>query len=110
VYSLTFLGSESSYRAKDTWGSPGCFIAVREGEDDEYVHGKLKEDKLRRLSKGTSLQASSGGTRTSPRTGAWSTMESGFFLRSSSSFFRRWSTKTANQLARRLGEATAEMD
>jgi hypothetical protein len=33
--------------------------------------------------------------------------EVGFFLRSSSSFFRRWLTKTANQLARRVGEAVA---
>jgi hypothetical protein len=37
-------------------------------------------------------------------------MGSGFFLRSSSSFFWRWSTKTANQLTRRGGEAAAEMD
>jgi hypothetical protein len=36
--------------------------------------------------------------------------EVGFFLRSSSSFFWRWLTKTTNQLARRVGEATAEMD
>jgi hypothetical protein len=36
--------------------------------------------------------------------------EVGFFLRSSSSFFWRWLTKTANQLARRVGEAAAEMD
>jgi hypothetical protein len=34
----------------------------------------------------------------------------GFFLRSSSSFFWRWLMKTANQLARRVGEAAAEMD
>jgi hypothetical protein len=47
MYSLTFLGSENSYRAKDTWGSPRCLNAVHAGEDDEYVHGKLKEDKLR---------------------------------------------------------------
>jgi hypothetical protein len=32
-------------------------------------------------------------------------MESGFFLRSSSSFFGRWLMKTANQLARRVGGA-----
>jgi hypothetical protein len=37
-------------------------------------------------------------------------MESGFFLRSSSSFFWRWSMKTVNQLTRRVGEAAAEMD
>jgi hypothetical protein len=37
-------------------------------------------------------------------------MESGFFLLSPSSFFWRWSTKMANQLARRVGGATAEMD
>jgi hypothetical protein len=110
MYSLTFQGSENSYRAKDTLCSLHCFITVHEEEDDGYEHGKLKEDKLRRLSRGTSLQASSGGTPTSPRTGAWSTMKSGFFLQSSSSFFGRWSTKTANQLARRVGEATAEMD
>jgi hypothetical protein len=36
-------------------------------------------------------------------------MEAGFFLWSSSSFFGRWSTKTANRLARRVGEAV-EMD
>jgi hypothetical protein len=36
--------------------------------------------------------------------------EVGFFLRSSLSFFWRWLTKTANQLARRVGEAAAEMD
>jgi hypothetical protein len=35
------------------------------------------------------LQASSGGTRTSPRTEAWLTMLLGFFLQSSSSFFWR---------------------
>jgi hypothetical protein len=33
------------------------------------------------------LQASSGGTRTSPRTEAWSMMEPGFFSWSSSNFF-----------------------
>jgi hypothetical protein len=37
-------------------------------------------------------------------------MEEGFFLRSSSSFFGRRLTKTANQLTRRVGEAAAEMD
>jgi hypothetical protein len=36
--------------------------------------------------------------------------EVGFFLRSSSSFFRRWLTKTANQLSRRVSEAAVEMD
>jgi hypothetical protein len=35
-------------------------------------------------------------------------MEAGFFLRSSSSFFGRWLTKTANQLARRVGGARQE--
>jgi hypothetical protein len=110
MYSLTFLGSENSYRAKHTWGSPRYFIAVHEGEDDGCVHGKLKEGKLHRLSKGTSLQASNGGTQTSPRSGTWSTMEAGFFLRSSSSFFGRRSTKTANELTRRVGEVAAEMD
>jgi hypothetical protein len=110
MYSLAFLGSKNSYRAKDTWDSPRYFIAVHEGENDGCVHGKLKEGKLRRLSRGTSLQASSGGTQTSPRSETWSTMEAGFFLRSSSSFFGRWSAKTANQLTRRVGEAAAEMD
>jgi hypothetical protein len=76
MYSLTFLGSENSYRAKDTWDSH-CFITVHEEEDDGYVHGKLKEDKLCQLSRGTSLQASSGVTQTSPRSGTWSTMKSG---------------------------------
>jgi hypothetical protein len=66
MYSLTFLGSENSYKAKDTWNSPRYFIAVREGEDDGCVHGKLKEGKFRRQCRGTSLQASSGGTQTSP--------------------------------------------
>jgi hypothetical protein len=47
MYSLTFLGSENSYRAKDTWGSPRYLIAVHEGEDNGCVHGKLKEGKLR---------------------------------------------------------------
>jgi hypothetical protein len=65
MYSLTFLGRKNSYREKDTWDSPHCFIAVHEEEDDEYVHGKLKEDKLCRLSRGTLLQASSEGTQTS---------------------------------------------
>jgi hypothetical protein len=74
MYSLKLLRSKNSYRAKDTWGSPGCLDAVHAGEDDEYVHGKLKEDKLRRRCRGTSLQASSGETRTSPRTEAWLTM------------------------------------
>jgi hypothetical protein len=77
MYSLTFLGSENPYRAKDTWNSPRYFIVVHEEEGDGYVHGKLKEDKLRRQSRGTSLQASSGGTQTSPRSGTWSTMKSG---------------------------------
>jgi hypothetical protein len=109
MYSLTFLGSENSYRAKDTWDSPHCFIAVHEGEDDGYVHGKLKEDKLLQLSRGTSLQASSGGTQRSPRSWTWSTMKSGSspgLLRASPG----GGTKTANQLARRVGEAAAEMD
>jgi hypothetical protein len=74
MYSLTFLGSENSYRAKDTWSSPGCLNAVHAGEDNECGHGNLKEDKLRRRCRGTSLQASSGGTQTSPRTEAWVTM------------------------------------
>jgi hypothetical protein len=61
-----FLGSENSYRAKDTWCSPHCLNAVHEEADDGCVHGKLKEGKLCRRRRGTSLQASNGGTRTSP--------------------------------------------
>jgi hypothetical protein len=90
-------------------GSPHCFNVVHEEADDECVHGKLKEGKLRRQCRGTSLQASSGGTRTSPRTEAWSAMELGFFSRSSSNFFWRLSTKTVKQLARCGGEATTEI-
>jgi hypothetical protein len=48
MYSLTFLGSENSYREKDTRCSLHCFIAVHEEEDDGYLHGKLKKDKLSR--------------------------------------------------------------
>jgi hypothetical protein len=53
-----FLDSENSDRAKDTWCSPHCLNAVHEGAGDGCVHGKLKEDKLRRQCRGTSLQAS----------------------------------------------------
>jgi hypothetical protein len=74
MYSLIFLDSENSDKAKDTWGSLGCLNAVHAGEDDECVHEKLKEHKLHRRCRGTSLQASSGGTQTSPRTEAWLTM------------------------------------
>jgi hypothetical protein len=84
-------------------------VAVHAGEDDECVHGKLKEDKLRRRCRGTSLQASNGETPTSPRTEAWPMMELGFFSLSSSNFFWRWSTKTVKQLARCVGEAMAEV-
>jgi hypothetical protein len=80
IYSLTFLDSENSDGAKDTWCSPHCLNAVHEEAGDGYVHGKLKEDKLRRRCRGTSLQASSGGTRTSPRTEAWSVMQIGVLL------------------------------
>jgi hypothetical protein len=48
IYSLTFLDSENSDGAKDTWCSPDYLNAVHEEADDECVHGKLKEDKLRR--------------------------------------------------------------
>jgi hypothetical protein len=85
IYSLTLLGSENSNRAKDTWCPPHCLNAVHEEADDECVHGKLKEDKLHRRCRGTSLQASSGGTRASPRTEAWSAMQVGALL---SVFFR----------------------
>jgi hypothetical protein len=47
TYSLIFLGSENSDREKDTWCSPHCLNAVHEEAGDEYVHGRLKEDKLR---------------------------------------------------------------
>jgi hypothetical protein len=59
---------------KGTWNSPHCLNAVHEEAGDGCVHGKLKEDKLRRRYRGTSLQASNGGTRTSPRIEAWSTI------------------------------------
>jgi hypothetical protein len=84
IYSLIFLNNENSYRAKDTWCSPRCLNVVHEGAGDGCVHGKLKEGKLRRRCRGTSLQVSNRGTRTSPRTEAWSTLELGFFSRSSS--------------------------
>jgi hypothetical protein len=41
------LDSENSDGAKDTRSSPHCLNAVHEEADDECVHGKLKEDKLR---------------------------------------------------------------
>jgi hypothetical protein len=80
IYSLTFLDSENSDGAKDTRCSPHCLNAVHEEADDECVHGKLKEDKLRRRCRGTSLQASNGGTRASPRTETWSTMQTKVLL------------------------------
>jgi hypothetical protein len=80
TYSLIFLGSENSDREKDTWCSPHCLNAVHEEAGDEYVHGRLKEDKLRRRCRGTSLQASNGGTQTSPRIEAWSAMQAGVLL------------------------------
>jgi hypothetical protein len=85
IYLLIFLGSENSDGAKYTWCSPHCLNTVHEGEDDECVHGKLKEDKLHQRCRGTSLQASSGGTRASPRTEPWSAMKFGVLL---SVFFR----------------------
>jgi hypothetical protein len=62
VYSLTLLDNENSDGAKDTWCSPHRLNAVHEEADNECVHEKLKEDKLHRRCRGTSLQASSGGT------------------------------------------------
>jgi hypothetical protein len=66
--------------------------------DDECVHGELKEDKLRRRCRDTSLQASSGGTRTSPRTEPWLAMQLGSSLGLLPGFFWRLSTKMANSL------------
>jgi hypothetical protein len=85
IYSLTLLDSENLDGAKDTWCSPHCLNAVHEEAGDGCVHEKLKEDKLRRRCRGTSLQASSGGTQTSPRTEPWSAMKAGVIL---SVFFR----------------------
>jgi hypothetical protein len=62
IYSLIILGSEHSDGAKDTWNSPRCINAIHEEAGDECVHGKLKEDKLHRRCRDTSLQASNGGT------------------------------------------------
>jgi hypothetical protein len=101
TYSLIFLDGENSDRVKDTWCSPHCLNAVHEEAGNEYVHGKLKEDKLRRQCRGKSLQASNGGTRTSPRIEPWSTMQLGFFSRSSLSFFWRCRRRRLNNL---LGE------
>jgi hypothetical protein len=85
IYSLTFLDSENSDGAKRYTVLPHCLNVVHEEADDGYVHGKLKEDKLRRRCKDTSLQASSGGTQTSPQTEAWSAMQAEVLL---SVFFR----------------------
>jgi hypothetical protein len=62
---------------------------------DECAHEKLREDKFHRWCGDTSLQASSGGTRTSPRTEPWSAMPVGvllsvFFRASSGGCRRRW--------------------
>jgi hypothetical protein len=106
IYSLIFLDSENSDRAEDTWGSPHCLNTVHEEAGDGCVHGKLTEDTLRRRCRGTSLQASNGGTRASPRTEAWSAMQTGVLL---SVFFRassggcRW--RQRNSL---LGESTEQ--
>jgi hypothetical protein len=93
IYSLTFLDSENSDGAKDTWCSPHCLNAVHEEAGDGCVHGKLKEDKLRRRCRGTSLQVSNGGTRASPQTGTWSAMQAkvllSVFSRASSGGCRR---------------------
>jgi hypothetical protein len=85
IYSLTPLDSENSDRVEDTGGSPHCLNAVHEEAGDECVHGKLKEGKLRRRCRDTSLQVSSRGARTSPRTKAWSVMQARVLL---SVFFR----------------------
>jgi hypothetical protein len=85
IYSLTFVDSENSDGAKDTWCSPHCLNAVHEEAGDGYVHGKLKEDKLHWRCRGTSLQASNGGARTSPRTEPGSAMQARVLL---SVFFR----------------------
>jgi hypothetical protein len=74
TYSLTLLDSENCDGAKDTLCSPHYLNTIHEEAGDGCVHGKLKEDKLRRRCRDTSLQASSGGTRASPRTEAWSAM------------------------------------
>jgi hypothetical protein len=80
TYSLTLFDSENSNGAKGTWCSLHCLNAVYEEADNECVHGKLKEDKLHQRCRGTSLQASSGGTRASPQTEAWSAMQAGVLL------------------------------
>jgi hypothetical protein len=95
IYSLTLLNGENSNGAKDTWCSPHCLNATHEEAGDGCVHGKLKKDKLRRRCRGTLLQASSRGTRTSPRTEPWSTMQAGvllsvFFQVSFGGCRRRW--------------------
>jgi hypothetical protein len=83
TYSLTLLDSENSDGEKGTWCSLHCLNAVHEEADNECVHEKLKEEKLHQRCRGTSLQASSGGTRASPRTEAWRRCRLGFFSRSS---------------------------
>jgi hypothetical protein len=47
ILGCDILDSENSDGAKDTRSSPHCLNAVHEEADDECVHGKLKEDKLR---------------------------------------------------------------
>jgi hypothetical protein len=95
IYLLTFLDSENSDKAKDTRCSPHCLNAVHEEAGDGCVHGKLQEGKLRRQLRDTSLQASSEGARTSPRTEPWSAIQDGvlisvFFRASYGGCRRRW--------------------
>jgi hypothetical protein len=46
---LAYISGQREFRwGKDTWYSSHCLNAVHEEAGNEYVHGKLKEDKLRR--------------------------------------------------------------
>jgi hypothetical protein len=109
IYSLTLLGSENSDRAKDTWCSSHYLNTVHEEAGDGCAHEKLKAVIFRQRCRDTSLQASSGGTRTSPRTEAWSAMQAGFFSRSSSELLLEVANETKGQLARRGAEQTMKM-
>jgi hypothetical protein len=83
TYSLTLL-DENLDRAKDTWCSPHCLNAVHEEANDECAHEKQRVGRFRLRCRGTSLQASSEGTRTPLRTKPWLAMQAAFFSRSSS--------------------------
>jgi hypothetical protein len=85
TYHHTLLDIENSNRAKDTWCSPHCLNVVHGEAGDECVPEKLKKGKFCQRCRDTSLRASSGGTRTSPRTEPWSAMQAGVLL---SVFFR----------------------